>query len=339
MISIFYGTRPEYIKTLSLYNKIKNEDIPVEIVQVGQHTSLIKGFYYDRTISIIDSVSNRLNSVASSCLNDNIFNKDTNLVVVQGDTATAFFIALNAFHNKIKIVHVEAGLRTYDMNNPYPEESYRRFISSISSYNFCPTYLNAENLKKENVPGEVYIVGNTVLDNLVNIETYYGNEVLVTLHRRENVEKMHSWLYEIESCAIENEDLKFVMPMHPNFNNLTYQEVLKHVNTVSPMSYDETLELLRRCRFIITDSGGLQEESSFLKKKSIVCRKCTERQEGLGSFSFLCPHPSGLKSLVEKIKKDYLIRSVCPYGDGKSVDKIYSIIRDIYDREKLYSRI
>ena len=339
MISIFYGTRPEYIKLISLYREIKKENIEVELVRIEQHTSLLDGFYFDRSVSVDKNCKNRLNEIAASCMSKELFSINTKLVLVQGDTATSFFVALNAFHNKIKIAHIEAGLRTYDMNNPYPEESYRRFISSIASYNFCPTYLNAENLKRENVPGEIYVVGNTVLDNLINVEAYYGNEVLVTLHRRENVEKMHSWLYEIESCAIENKDLNFIMPMHPNFNNLTYQEILKHVKAISPMSYDETIELLRKCKFIITDSGGLQEESSFLKKKSIVCRKCTERQEGIGSFSFLCPSPFGLKPLVEKIKKDYLTRFECPYGDGKSVDKIYSIIRNVYDKQKLYSRI
>lgn len=333
MISIFYGTRPEYIKLISLYKKIKSEDIPVELVQVSQHTSLLKNFYYDRIVNVNSCFANRLNSIASSCLSDNIFNNETDLVVIQGDTATAFFVALNAFHNKIKIAHVEAGLRSNDIMNPYPEEAYRRFISSISSYNFCPTHNNANNLRNENVPGEICVVGNTVLDDLIDIECYYGNEVLVTLHRRENIEKMQSWLYAIEACAIENQDLKFIMPMHPSFQYSMYTEILKNTSAVEPMSHDDLLEIMRKSRFLITDSGGIQEESSFLKKKSIVCRKCTERQEGIGVFSFLCPDPSGLSALVKKLKKGYYINYDCPYGDGNSVDKIFNLISHIVARK------
>jgi len=331
MISVYYGTRPEYIKVKLLYDKMVSNGMKAELVRVNQHTSLIQDCFFDREVSLTSSYSNRLNSVVSSALSDELICSDCKLVVVQGDTATAFGVALNAFHCKIPVAHIEAGLRTYDNENPYPEESYRRCISSIAKYHFCATDSNYRNLIDEKVNGEIYTVGNTSLDNLVGIEHSYGDEVLVTLHRRENKELMSDWFSALETVAQQNPHLKFVFPIHPSPDVLKHRHILKTVHVLDPISHNDLVALLSRCKFVVTDSGGIQEEASFLKKKSIVCRSHTERSEGIGVFSFLCSHPNNLPNLIDSIDTDYAVNVSCPYGNGFASDRIVTIIKEKFN--------
>ena len=337
MISIYYGTRPEYIKVKLLYEKILANGMKAELVRVNQHTSLIQDCLFDREVSLTSPYSNRLNSIVSSALCDDIICSDCRLVVVQGDTATAFGVALNAFHRKIPVAHIEAGLRTYDTENPYPEESYRRCISSVAYYHFCATDSNFRNLIAEKVNGEIYTVGNTSLDNLVGIEHSYGDEILVTLHRRENKELMSDWFYALESAAQQNPHLKFVFPIHPSPDVLKHRHILKTVRVVDPMSHSDVVALLARCKFVVTDSGGIQEEASFLKKKAIVCRSHTERCEGIGVFSFLCNNPSALCELIHTVDADHVVDNLCPYGDGTAAQKIVSILKKEFCNDKSIS--
>lgn len=230
MISVFYGTRPEYIKVKLLYDKLLSAGLSAELVRINQHTSLTKDCFFDRELPVHNTDSNRLNSVVRSCMSTEVLHKDCKLVLVQGDTATAFGVALNAFHHKIPVAHVEAGLRTFDIRNPFPEESYRRCISSLAEYHFCATQTNALTLSVERVNGKVYTVGNTSLDNLVGIECSYGNEVLVTLHRRENTDIMDRWFSVVEEAAQQNPHLKFVFPIHPS------PDVMKHRDQTSAAS-------------------------------------------------------------------------------------------------------
>ena len=260
-------------------------------------------------------------------------NIDYDYVLVQGDTASAFGCALSSFHNKIKIIHLEAGLRTYDNDNPYPEESYRQMISRISDINFCPTELSYNNLISENVFGKSYIVGNTVLDNLVNHKknTIYGNKVLVTLHRRENHDIMDLWFKNLNIVAENHANLKFILPIHPNPNVLKHKHILSdNIEVVEPLPHYELINLLVNCRFVITDSGGIQEEATFLNKISIVCRKVTERPEGINTGHLhLCDNPDKLSYYVDNIaNNNFMITDVCPYGDGKSSERIIKILRD-----------
>jgi UDP-N-acetylglucosamine 2-epimerase (non-hydrolysing) len=257
---------------------------------------------------------------------------DFDYVLVQGDTASAFACAIAGFNRKIKIIHLESGLRTYDQLNPYPEESYRQMISRISDINFCPTELSKENLINEKVSGINYVVGNTVLDNLLNYKekTYYGNDVLVTLHRRENHEIMDKWFESLNKVCEENQDLNFILPIHPNPNVQKYKGLLnKKIKVVDPMSHNELIETLIGCKFVITDSGGIQEESSFLNKKSIVCRKTTERPEGITTgHLLLCENPKDLPTFVYNLNKNFYINNECPYGDGNSSIKILNILKN-----------
>lgn len=342
MIAIYYGTRPEYIKLYPVYKKIREMNMPVELVRVVQHTDLTSTFYCDRSVRIHDihGYTNRLNSVVSSALSDEVIHVSTKLVVVQGDTATAFAVALNSFNRKIPVAHIEAGLRTYDIGNPFPEEAYRRFISVMSSYHFCVSKSGLNHLEQEKIEGEKYVVGNTVLDALLEHreDVVYGNKILVTLHRRENKNQMRQWFEALESIAQDRRDLEFILPMHPSPDIQIHRDVFSAVKVVEPLSHESTVSLLKECRLTITDSGGIQEESSFFKKKSIVCRKKTEREEGLGVFSILCGSPQELKNCVNQMVEDAVVNAKCPYGDGRSSERIANIIKKLY-HEKLQTRI
>ena len=329
MISIAFGTRPEWLKIKPLIEQFKKNKIKHKIIFTGQHDSLIEdGFYFDYKVKIAEG-SNRLDSIFCSVLNvEEMFN-ETDSVIVQGDTASAFAIALAAFHRKIKIIHLEAGLRSFDIENPYPEEFYRKAISALANINFCVSEIGEKNLKNEKVNGEIYIVGNTVLDNIANMQIEYDNKILITMHRRENHNTIEEWFYALERLAEQNKNLEFILPIHPNPNVKKHKKILKNVKVVDPLNHKELLDIVSKCLFVITDSGGLQEESSFLKKKSIVCRKTTERVEGLETFSFLCENPNNLKELFNKLLKNPYIDLCCPYGNGKSSEKIYKILFEV----------
>jgi UDP-N-acetylglucosamine 2-epimerase (non-hydrolysing) len=332
MISIFYGTRPEYLKLHLLYIKLKENNFNVELVKVKQHTSLIDSCYYDREIEIANN-NNRLNGIIQSCLDD-IFN-NTTVSVVQGDTATAFAIALNSFNSSIPIIHIEAGLRTYDKNNPFPEETYRKCISSMADIHFCVSELNVQNLKREGIEQNVFVVGNTVLDNLTKDGIEYTNNVLCTLHRRENQYKLIDWLDQINKFAEQENKLNFIFIVHPNSKKTIDKNKYKNINFIDPIPYNELINILKKTKFIVTDSGGLQEEASFFNKKIVICRKTTERPEGLGTFGFLCGEPSHLISLLISVNDNHEVHDVCPYGDGKATDYIVSKIKNLYPQEKL----
>ena len=251
-------------------------------------------------------------------------------VLVQGDTASAFACALAAFHRQKIIYYLEAGLRSYNLNHPYPEEGYRQMISRLADVNLCPTKLSKENLINEKVKGECHVVGNTVLDNLLSYKKKceYTNKVLVTLHRRENHHWIDKWFNEINKLACEYSDLEFILPIHPNPNVLKYQHLLSHVNTVDPLSHSKLLDILVKCKLVISDSGGLQEEGSFFNKKVIVCRETTERPEGIKTgHLILCRHPSSLHSIFEEVNLFFKIAADCPYGDGQSSYRISEIIQ------------
>ena len=324
---ICFGTRPEYIKVKPLILKFKDK-LDVEVLFVKQHTNIFDFSGYTRELDLTEC-NNRLDSVFVSVLSKSqeIF-KDISHVLIQGDTATACALSLAAFNRKIKVIHLEAGLRTYDLENPYPEELYRQLISRISDINLCPTEQNKINLEKELVHGKTFVVGNTVLDNLNNIKTSYSNKVLVTLHRRENFSIITDFFKQISELAKENSHLEFILPIHPNPEVQKHKHLLNNVNVTEPLQYDQLIDILKDAKLVITDSGGIQEECAFLNKKAIVCRKTTERQESLGIHSFLCAKPEFLKEIFYKHLNSYEVNKPCPYGDGDASTKILSILKN-----------
>jgi UDP-N-acetylglucosamine 2-epimerase (non-hydrolysing) len=324
MILICYGTRPEWIKVKPVINELRGK-IPCKVLFTGQHEH-IGNFYHDYSLKV-ENRANRLDSIiaAVSKIDNKVFD-GIEYVLVQGDTASTFAMALCAYNRKKKVIHLEAGLRTYDLDNPYPEEGYRQMISRIASIHLCATENNKVNLISEKAPGQIFVVGNTVLDNLVGVNTNYGDEVLVTMHRRENHDIMHDWFSEINKIAEDYGEIKFTIPLHPNPNVQKHKGLLSNLNIIEPLSYDEMVKRIANCKMLISDSGGIQEESSFLNKKVIVCRKYTERQESVGTHSIMCPQPSFLRETFDEVIKNYKVNKPCPYGDGYASRKILKTI-------------
>ena len=322
-ILLCFGTRPEWLKIKPLIKVLDN----YQLLFTGQHIDLLKNIEVDYKITIQDN-PNRLDQLISDCLLQ-FPEGDFDSVLVQGDTASAFACALAAFHKQKKIYYLEAGLRSYNLEHPYPEEGYRQMIARLADVNLCPTELSKENLVNEKVKGKCYVVGNTVLDNLLPYKNKckYTNKVLVTLHRRENHHQMDKWFIEVNKLATDNPDLEFILPIHPNPNVQKHKHLLTHVSVVEPLSHPELLEILVKCKLVISDSGGLQEEGSFFNKKVIVCRETTERPEAIDTgHLYLCPSPLGLESKFGDLINGYYIDAPCPYGDGKSSFKIKNIV-------------
>jgi len=325
-ILICFGTRPEWLKVKPLINLMKREEY--RLLFTGQHPDLLDGIDVDYRITIKDSAQ-RLDQLISDCLTQ-FPTGDFNSVLVQGDTASAFACAVAAFNRQLKIYYLEAGLRSYNLKHPYPEEAYRQMIARIADVNFAPTTRSYLALTNERVSGETFITGNTVLDNLKEHkgDCTYDDVVLVTLHRRENHEHMAQWFCVIDKLAENNPHLKFILPIHPNPNVQKHKYILRHVSVVDPMSHGELLKVLTKCKLVVSDSGGLQEEGSFFNKKVIVCRQTTERPEGIDTGHLhLCPEPSELPILFDNLIKNYYIDTACPYGDGEASEKILNIIR------------
>jgi len=331
-ILVTYGTRPEYIKILPLIKEMEKRQMRFKTLFTGQHKDIVPDGA-DFNLEMKDFGGNRLDSVLKNCLSTpEVCFEGIKYVLVQGDTTSVVGLAMAAMHRQIKVIHLEAGLRTYDKKNPYPEETNRRIVSSIADIHLCPTVLNKENLKNEKVGGDIYIVGNTVLDNLLEYkkDCEYTNKVLVTMHRRENHWNMHKWFAEINLLAKTHSHLEFIIPLHPNPNVQKHKHLLENVKIVNPLSHDELIKILVKCRFVITDSGGLQEECSYFNKKCLVCRKVTERPESVGSTSFMVEDPFDLSILFNIYIYDYKTDTVSPYGDGKSAKKICDIFQDNY---------
>jgi len=334
-ILLCYGTRPEWIKIKPLLNAFKQEGIQYSILNVRQHTTLLedsKEVNYFVDIHDNKMYPNRLDVIMSNITSipPQAF-ADVTHVLVQGDTATALMCALAAFHRQIPVIHLEAGLRTRDKKNPYPEEVYRQMISKIADIHLAPTAANITNLDQEYTSGMYFKVGNTVLDNLTSLrkDIEYNDEVLITLHRRENHEKLSEWFDAISQIALENKDIKYTIPIHPNPNVMKHVERLKGVNVEYPIPYEKFVQRLVKCKYLISDSGGIQEEAAFLGKKVIVCRKVTERPETIGINSTLCFEPGDLLAIERQHRDNYRIDPNNTYGDGMSAISIASILKSI----------
>jgi UDP-N-acetylglucosamine 2-epimerase len=333
MILLAYGTRPEWIKIKPLINEFIKNNIEFKTLFTGQHQDLLKDNPADYRINSIAENHNRLDNIVTSIMNVfskiNYLGEQINVVLVQGDTTSAMAVALSAFHHGIKVAHLEAGLRTYDRENPYPEEINRRIISQIADIHLCPTELSASNLYNERIDDNIHVVGNTVIDNLLEYKDrcFYGNKILITLHRRENHHWIKQWFDVVEGLAMKYPEYIFILPIHPNPNVSKYRTMFRQVRVVDPMEYEKMLDLLTEVRLVITDSGGIQEECSFLNKKCLVCRKETERPEALGQSSFLIETPEDLESEFTKHINTHVIKYDCPFGDGHAAEKIIGILK------------
>jgi UDP-N-acetylglucosamine 2-epimerase (non-hydrolysing) len=223
--------------------------------------------------------------------------------------------------------HVEAGLRTYDIKSPFPEEFNRQMISKIADYNWCPSELSVDNLKKENAIGEIIYTGNTLNDLIIELYDksfkFDRPTIIVTLHRRENKNHFIKIINDLNLIAAENKDFDFVIPVHPNPNIKEKVSLFNQNNilVIEPVNYSKFINMIGACHGIITDSGGIQEEAIFFNKKVLVCRNSTERPEGETIGLFKLVHDKIYENfdfLKDKSKLTYNN----PYGNGDSCKKI-----------------
>ena len=331
-ILICYGTRPEYIKIEPIILHELSQFHDIKTLFTGQHTDLVKNSVKPTySFEMHNCSPNRLNSIVANITGsyslDQVFEDGFTHILVQGDTASAFACALAAFNKGLKVIHLEAGLRTYDKGHPYPEEVYRQCISRIADIHLCATKSNKANLLREATQGEIHIVGNTVLDHLKDIPITYNNDVLITLHRRENHKSIPFWYNQIEDIAEKNPNLNFVFVSHPNpQSRCPLKKNLTNTSIIDPMSHKSFIDRVSKCKFLISDSGGIQEEASFLKKRAIVCRETTERPEALESFNHLCKKVGDLPEIFNKVRDNYIPSATCPFGDGKAAEKILQVL-------------
>jgi UDP-N-acetylglucosamine 2-epimerase (non-hydrolysing) len=325
-IAICYGTRPEYIKLKKIINLIPKTRR--DVFFVGQHDKLISKNIFSKKITILKN-KKRLDSIFAQTILKINFNK-VNSVLIQGDTASALACAIAAFNQGKKIIYLESGLRSFDFKNPFPEEGYRQMISRIADINLSPTLLSKKNLLNESVKGKIYVTGNTALDNLIFLKkkTSYSNIVPITLHRRENLNKINLWFRSINNIAKNYKNLKFVIPIHANPLILKNSKIFTHVKVIKNLEHEKFINILKNSRFIITDSGGIQEEGSFFNKKIILCRTKTERPEGIKTGHILiCKRYDDLATIVNNVALNYKVNKKCPYGDGHSSKRIFRILK------------
>ena len=307
MYLICYGTRPELIKLIPLIIKFKERNIQFKTLFTGQHEDLIKDFYKyidnpDYIFTNIMTHGQSLNELSSKILlqSNNLFKENVfSNIIVQGDTTTAYSLALSAFHFQIPVIHLEAGLRTNNKYSPFPEEINRRLISQIANVHLCPTNISINNLEKEGIINNVHLVGNTVVDiykyifektipsdkihEIINNNKEY---IVVTLHRRENRgEKMNIMWNQLNELSNKNQFVYITHPSLPDSKTVLNQN---NIILLEPQNYENMVHLISNSKGIITDSGGLQEEAVCANKRVLVCRDTTERPEtincGLGKL-------------------------------------------------------
>jgi UDP-N-acetylglucosamine 2-epimerase (non-hydrolysing) len=296
----------------------------------------------DQTLNMIcESVFSKLPSVIDRIKPD--------VVMVQGDTTTAAMTALCAFNMKVEVAHIEAGLRTFNLSAPYPEEANRRLIGVVSSYNLCPTKLSGENLRKEGAAeSTLSVVGNTVVDALELIKAKYPLDdlkkvhpdvkspfVLITAHRRESFgggfEKICT---AIKKCAEKYPELQFIYPVHlnPHVKGPVHELLagIPNVKLILPVPYLELLTLLKNCELVLTDSGGIQEEAPSFGKHCIVMREVTERMESvnLGMSELVGTNVGKICTSVQRVIEGKIKYDVQqnPYGDGQASERILDVV-------------
>ena len=358
-ILIVFGTRPEAIKMCPLVNELKERDNLITKVCVsGQHRQMLDQVLdafkvepdYDLSImkdkqTLFDITTNILNRIREV-----LEAEKPDVVLVHGDSSTTFVTALACYYLQIPVGHVEAGLRTYNIYSPYPEEFNREAVGIISQYNFAPTEVSKDNLIREGKkPDTVFVTGNTVIDALKTTvrEDYTHPEldwaadsrlILLTAHRRENLgEPMHSMFRAIRRIVDETPDVKVIYPIHMNpIVRKAADEELSNsdrIRLIEPLDVLDFHNFMARSYLILTDSGGIQEEAPSLGKPVLVMRDTTERPEGIkaGTLKLVGTDEQVIYSEFKKLltdKEEYekMSKASNPYGDGFACKRIADIL-------------
>jgi len=368
-ILFIFGTRPEAIKLAPLILEFKKQkNFITKVCITSQHREMLEqviNFFQlpvDYDLSIMEH-NQSLFKISSKIVQsiEPVFEEfQPNLIFVQGDASSAFLSALAGFYKKIKIVHIEAGLRSHNKYSPFPEEINRVLISHIADYHFAPTKKAKENLLKEGIKKNVWVVGNTVIDALFlalkivkNSEVQYKNFfkfldfnkkiVLVTGHRRESFgEPFRQICLALKELAEKFKDeIEIVYPVHlnPNVRKPVFEILYgqKNIHLIEPLSYPYLVWLLEKSYFVLTDSGGIQEEAPSLGKPVLVMREVTERIEGIKAETAKLVGvkkesivKNSVKLLTDKNLYQKMAKKKNPYGDGESSQRIVKIISEIY---------
>ncbi len=361
IMSVF-GTRPEAIKMAPLVKELAGrEEIESICCVTAQHRQMLDSVMEVFSLKAdwdldIMTPSQTLSTITSKCLTGMDGAIDTlkpDMILVHGDTSTTFAGALSAFYHKVKVGHVEAGLRTYDKYSPYPEEMNRKLVTAIADLYFCPTENNRRNLEREGVTEGVFVTGNTVIDALKTTvrkdftfttdilnRLPYGEKkiVLVTCHRRENYGKpMEDIMSALAEIAHEHQDVELVYPVHlsPVVQECAkrYLGGIGNVHLTAPLDAGEMHNLMARCYLVLTDSGGLQEEAPALGKPVLVLRRETERPEAVeaGTAKLAGVIREDIVSMAHQLLTDEtayaaMAHAVNPYGDGLACKRIADAI-------------
>ena len=330
-IAIVYGTRPEFLKVKCLIDLLRTVCITVKVIKINQHTNLTEDTgYYDSTIEIDTICNDRISNIGSSILTKlPDYLHDVTHVLAQGDTASVFYSLLCGFQMKKICIHLEAGMRTYDLDNPYPEEGFRQMISRITDIHLCPSELEQLHLVSEKVKGRISIVGNTILDLVKSykIPITYEKKILITLHRRENWNDFKDYIIRLSELCNNNRDYTFYFLTHPNPSFHTILTELQdrlstNLQIMNSLPHYKLIQLLSSCACVITDSGGIQEEANFLGKHMYVLRKVTERQSIPADKITLCTLDN-IHTIDCTIANH---RQGFEYGDGESCAKIIMLL-------------
>ncbi len=363
-ILFLLGTRPEAIKLAPLISAFQlDHSFDVRVCITGQHKEMLSqviSFFninVDFDLNLMQENQSQVNLISKGIVEvEKVLDQFTpDLVFVQGDTTTVLIGSLVSFLKKVKVAHIEAGLRSFDKQSPFPEEMNRVLTSKLADYHFAPTARAKKNLENESISDHVYEVGNTVVDalnlalaRLVNHDDAYHSKfssldltkriLLVTCHRRESFgkpfEQICSALIDI---ADRFEDVRIVYPVHlnPNIKEVASQ-MLKHdrIFLIPPVDYPELVWLMMKSCFILTDSGGIQEEAPTLKKPVLILRNLTERTEGVnaGTARLIGTNRTTIVEQTSLLLEDHkvynsMIADVNPYGDGMTSEKILNIIK------------
>lgn len=360
-ICITLGTRPEAIKLAPVIQQFRQlPEFKTHVVLTGQHREMVDQVMQlfelqaDEDLKIMQPKQS-LTEITCRSLHglEGLFEKIApQLIIVQGDTTTAFAAALAAFYQKIPVGHVEAGLRTDNIYNPYPEEINRRLISQLTQLHFAPTQKAFENVQRSGVTGEIHLTGNTVIDALLTVADRYpecpipGLEwnkyrvLLSTVHRRENWgEPLKDIIEGFQLILDKFPDTALLLPLH---RNPTVREPIQkalgshpRVFLTEPLNYAQLVGAIQRCYLLLTDSGGIQEEAPSLGKPVLVLRETTERPEAVeaGTAKLIGTKPTSIATEASELLSNVqayqkMANAINPFGDGKASQRIARIVKD-----------
>lgn len=366
-VAVILGTRPEAVKLAPVILELKKypEDFETIVLLTAQHREMLDQTlsYFDINSDIdldimtanqsLDQILTKANLGVSTVLED----LKPKVVLVQGDTTTTMAGAVAAYHHQIKVGHVEAGLRSFDKYNPFPEEINRTITDSIADFCFAPTSVSKNNLIKSGIDeGKIFITGNTVVDALLTVtakEYEFENSqlksidfenkkvLLLTTHRRENYlsGEMKNIFQSLNQLVLDHKNLLIVFPLHlnPNVRKIVDDQLVKtgQVVITEPLGYKDLIKVMKQCYLVLTDSGGIQEEAPTFGKPVLVLRTVTERPEGVtsGVAKLVGTNAELIKSEVNKLLSDSdyyrsMAHAINPYGDGRSAIRIVKILKD-----------